>query len=207
MGLGIQQYLLKARASVLQVERTPSSSHWKHHQMSYVPNDIVCHFPVWNAYGMSLFFTLAQLRPFTAWRLNCSGCLDVGKKVTTYLKVSCLCGWFAVVQCFSVTLPCVWLPSLTEWGMRSLVLEAVSCCVVGGCPYMEVWLGLPKSLPWPWKWCSISDSYLCVPYPSYGWCLSSSLFPACQLIHLWNLSPQHMKILQLLIHQRSKVYF
>lgn len=149
---------------------------WKYCQTSFAERQ--CMHPVWKVYRTLHFLRQDQLQSSTAWILSFSNLnRNVGKTMIMYLKVSCLGRWFAIVQCFSVMMSCVWLVSLTEQVVGCLFLEADSG-MFGDCQCVELSLWLPKSLPWYilYKFC------LCVLYPSYDWILASFLFHACQLI-------------------------
>lgn len=140
---------LKAGASVLQVERTASSSQWKHCQMSYA---------VWLLYDIFLYEKHTEHNIFSPWPnighllLGCwaAQAAWVLEEHWLHIKVWYPCSWFAVVPCFSVAWPCIWLASLTDQGIWSHFLDTASCWVVGGCLYMEACLWPPDLSPWLW---------------------------------------------------------
>lgn len=127
--VALQNYVL-GRGFILQFERTPSSSQWKHCQclMKY---DWCMTFSYMKAVCTITFFPLSPT--LVTYCLN-SELLRMLQKCTNYM-LSYPCSWLAVMQCFSVTLPSIWLALLTEWGMWSPFLDAVSCCVLGQCAY------------------------------------------------------------------------
>lgn len=140
--------ILKAGASVLQVERTPSSSQWKHCQMSYA---------IWHCMTFSHVKSIWSVTFFHPSSTSVICCLDAELlrlpgcwKNTDYILRYHVCAVGLLYAMFFCDIA-MYLTGLPHSARNAKPLFGGSFLLCGwGCPYMKVCLWPPKSLPCLW---------------------------------------------------------